>query len=117
VGFIADKGDDHAVEVEEEHEQVETELDERFLCGVSTLCHCAMRILSCKEAVNRVTGCCLYRVSYLLVYVELPEDFRCVQKVLVLKNPAMVSLCLGAMLPTDIVHTSFRSKPKVAGSE
>jgi len=28
VGFVADEGDDHAVEVEEEHEQVETELDE-----------------------------------------------------------------------------------------
>jgi hypothetical protein len=28
VGFVADEGDDHAVEVEEEHDQVETELDE-----------------------------------------------------------------------------------------
>lgn len=29
--LVADKGDDHAVEVEEEHDQVEAELDERFL--------------------------------------------------------------------------------------
>ena len=29
--LVADKGDDHAVEVEEEHQQVETKLDERFL--------------------------------------------------------------------------------------
>ena len=28
VRFVADEGDDHAVEVEEEHEQVEAELDE-----------------------------------------------------------------------------------------
>jgi hypothetical protein len=28
VGFVADEGNDHTVEVEEEHEQVETELDE-----------------------------------------------------------------------------------------
>jgi hypothetical protein len=38
VGFIADEGDNHAVEVEEEHEQVESELDEGFLYCVSTLC-------------------------------------------------------------------------------
>jgi hypothetical protein len=29
--LVADEGDDHAVQVEEEHDQVETELDERFL--------------------------------------------------------------------------------------
>ena len=29
--LVADEGDDHAVEVEEEHQQVETELDERLL--------------------------------------------------------------------------------------
>jgi hypothetical protein len=37
VGLVADKGNDHAVEVEEEHQQVETQLDERFLAIVSTL--------------------------------------------------------------------------------
>jgi hypothetical protein len=37
VGLVADKGNDHAVEVEEEHQQVETQLDERFLSIVSTL--------------------------------------------------------------------------------
>ena len=31
VRLVADEGDDHAVEVEEEHEQVETQLDEGFL--------------------------------------------------------------------------------------
>jgi hypothetical protein len=31
VGLVPDQGDDHAVEVEEEHEQVEAKLEERFL--------------------------------------------------------------------------------------
>jgi hypothetical protein len=35
VGLVADEGDDHAVQVEEEHQQVETQLDERFLGTVS----------------------------------------------------------------------------------
>ena len=30
-GILADEGDDHAVEIEEEHDQVETELEEGFL--------------------------------------------------------------------------------------
>jgi len=31
VGLVPDQGDDHAVEVEKEHDEVETELDEGFL--------------------------------------------------------------------------------------
>lgn len=31
VRLVADQGDDHAVEVEEEHQEVEAQLDERFL--------------------------------------------------------------------------------------
>lgn len=47
--FVANEGDDHAVEVKEEHQQVETKLDERFLCSVSELldyacAHCSLRI-------------------------------------------------------------------------
>jgi hypothetical protein len=37
VGLVADESNDHAVEVEEEHEQVEAQLDERFLHIVSAL--------------------------------------------------------------------------------
>ena len=33
VRLVADEGDDHAVEVEEKHEQMEAQLDEGFLCG------------------------------------------------------------------------------------
>jgi hypothetical protein len=35
VRLVADKGNDHAVQVEEEHQQVETQLDEGFLHRVS----------------------------------------------------------------------------------
>lgn len=35
VGLVADKSNDHAVEVEEEHQEVETQLNERFLAIVS----------------------------------------------------------------------------------
>ena len=31
MGFVADQSNDHAVQVEEEHQEVETQLDERFL--------------------------------------------------------------------------------------
>ena len=39
VRLVADEGDDHAVEVEEEHDQVEAELDERFLKLESASCN------------------------------------------------------------------------------
>lgn len=44
VSLVADESNDHTVQVEEEHQQVETQLDERFLDSVSTLtpeCHLA----------------------------------------------------------------------------
>ena len=39
VRFVSDEGDNHAVQVEEEHQQVETQLDERFLarCQLESL--------------------------------------------------------------------------------
>jgi hypothetical protein len=36
--LVADEGDDHAVEVEEEHDKVEAELDEGFLGLWSAAC-------------------------------------------------------------------------------
>jgi gamma-glutamyl phosphate reductase len=53
--LVPDKSDDHRVEVEEEHQKVETKLDERLL----------------------------------LVHVELPEDLRGVEQVLVLEDPVV----------------------------
>lgn len=35
-------------------------------------------------------------LSYLLVHIKLPEDLGCVQKVLVLEDPASVSLAITA---------------------
>lgn len=37
VSLVADEGNDHAVQVEEEHQQVETKLDEGFLDYISRL--------------------------------------------------------------------------------
>ena len=37
VRLVTDEGDNHAVEIEEEHDQVETELDEGFLKLVSAV--------------------------------------------------------------------------------
>jgi hypothetical protein len=37
VSLVTDESNNHAVEVEEEHQQVETQLDERFLHRVSWL--------------------------------------------------------------------------------
>ena len=69
--LVPDKSDDHRVEVEEEHEQVETELDEGFLCSVSALSPCACANHSLSSAMSQ-------GVSHLLVYVELPEDLGCI---------------------------------------
>jgi hypothetical protein len=100
VRLVADESDDHAVEVEEEHEQVETEFDEGFLCSVSALS----------------PGAILRWVSDLLVYVELPEDLGCIQKMLVLKDPTAVSIVPQINLFLVCAHTSLRSRPTTASS-
>jgi hypothetical protein len=76
VGLVADEGNDHAVEVEEEHQQVETQLDERFLAIVST------PQLAWMRAVPK---------AHLLMNVQLPEDLCCVEQVVLLEYPAAVS--------------------------
>jgi hypothetical protein len=84
--LVADEGDDHAVQVEEEHDQVETELDERFLWIVS--------LVRRDENTSNPLGTpkykkqapmrrlCAFEVgkggTYLLVYIELPKDLSCV---------------------------------------
>ena len=69
--LVTDERDDHAVEVEEEHDQVVTELDERFLRNVRGL-------------ASSVGGSVQ---SYLLVNIELSEDLGRVKEVLVLEDP------------------------------
>lgn len=41
MGFVADQRNDHAVQVEEEHQEVETQLDERFLYSKEYISQCA----------------------------------------------------------------------------
>ena len=41
MGFVADQRNDHAVQVEEEHQEVETQLDERFLYSKEYISLCA----------------------------------------------------------------------------
>lgn len=73
--LVADEGDNHAVEVEEEHEQVEAELDKGFLRGVSYEQGQGLRI-------------CL--VTDLLVNVKLAEDLRSIKKMGVVDNPEIL---------------------------
>ena len=69
--LVLDQGDDHAVQVEEEQDEVEPELGEGFLRQSVSPC-----------SPNR-TG----TVSYLLVHVELPEDLSRVQEMRVVDDP------------------------------
>jgi hypothetical protein len=116
VRFIANKSNNHAVEVEEEHEQVETKLDERFLNSVSMLSNheCECRVI--RSLPQRCRGCS-HRVSDLLMDIELPKDLCCIQEVLVLENPIIVSTRTSVAEVIGSAHTSCRSKPTMAGSE
>lgn len=67
-----DESDDHAVEVEEEHDQMETKLEEGLLC----------RLL---EKLRSNDG--HVAAPYLLVDVELAEDLGRVEKVSVVDDP------------------------------
>jgi hypothetical protein len=69
VTFVPDEGNDHAVEIEKEHDQVEAELDEGFLVtAVSRLCYA----FEWYEEQNRDP-------AYLFVYIQLPENLRRIQ--------------------------------------
>lgn len=74
VALIADQGNNHAVEVEEEHEEVEAKLDEGFLKTRVRVSHCA-------------AVCDLRNQTDLLVHVQLAENLGRIQKVLVLVDP------------------------------
>ena len=71
--FVAYQGDDHAVEVEEEHDEVEAEFDEGFLerGGWS-----AMGIPDC-----------YVQETNLFVDVQFAEYLGCVEEMLVVENP------------------------------
>lgn len=74
VRLVFDQGDDHAVEVEKEHDEVEPELDERLLRG--GLASLPLRRLGLQKGF-----------PYLLVHIKLAEDLSRVEKVGVVDNP------------------------------
>lgn len=78
VGLVPNQGHDHRVEVEEEHDEVESELDERFL-RVNVSLH--SRREYCPS--NAIQG----MFAYLLVYIQLPENLSSVKEMCVVKNP------------------------------
>ena len=71
MGLVSDESNNHAVEVEEEHEQVETKLDEGLL----------------------------------LVHVQLPEDLRGVEQVLVLEDPVGTLLAHFRLVDTPLLNS------------
>ena len=79
--LVPDKSDDHRVEVEEEHQKVETKLDERLL----------------------------------LVHVELPEDLRGVEQVLVLKDPVVADVSVGSLYEEVILRVEENRKLEQEG--
>jgi hypothetical protein len=70
VRLIANECHNHAVQVEEEHDQVETKLDERFLHAVS---------------LSSIPYPTLKNLPYLLMHIQLSENLSRIQQVLVLE--------------------------------
>lgn len=85
VALITDQGNNHAVEVEEEHEEVEAKLDEGFLKTRVRVSHCA-------------AVCDLRNQTDLLVHVQLAENLGRIQKVLVLVDPIFLKTTRLAVL-------------------
>jgi hypothetical protein len=71
VRLITNKGNDHAVEVEEEHQEMEAELDEGLLQILLDTAHLTSEMLTTNPLVD----------------VELAENLGRVQKVLVVEDP------------------------------
>ena len=68
--FVPNQGDNHAVEVEEKQDKVEAKFDERFLAHVLEI------------ALKRST----WGVSDSLMHVQLAEDLRRIEKMLVIED-------------------------------
>jgi hypothetical protein len=75
VRLVADQGDNHAVEVEEEHQEVEAQLEERFL-----------QLPAVRYSLHRARSD--GAVTHLLVHVQLAEDLGRVQQMLVIVDPS-----------------------------
>lgn len=77
VAFVADEGDDHAVQVEEEHQEVEAQLDERFL----ELAHGRVSYRAHSRRARKPM------ITNLLVHIQLAENLGRIQQVLVVVDP------------------------------
>jgi hypothetical protein len=71
--LISNQGDDHTVEIEKEHDEMEAELDEWFL----------MREWATTPNNNYASE----KITDLLVNVQLSEDLSRIQKMLVIVDP------------------------------
>lgn len=109
MSFVLDQGNNHAVEVEEEQDEMEAELREGLLWGM-------------------VSFCPVYRpcrldsgVPYLLVHIKLPENLGRVQEMGVVEDPR--SLSAMRPLPKDSPSTYFltfhprRGRLRINGSQ
>jgi hypothetical protein len=84
VRFLLNQGNNHAVQVEEEHDQVEAQLDKGFLDAAS-----ASVVRSNGTNAPMRTHCS--GQSYSLVDVQLSEDFSCIKQVLIVNDSAILS--------------------------
>lgn len=73
VRLIPNQSNNHAVEIEEEHDKVEAELDERFLVETQFSTKPARPDVAC---------------AYLLMHIQLAEDFSRIEQMLAVKDPA-----------------------------
>lgn len=97
VRFVADKSHNHAVQVEEEHDQVESQLDEGFLAKLAAGHAFAIwYVRACGAGLQPCPTRGLDCTTDLLVHVKLPKDLGRVQEMLVFKDPVLVSMLLHA---------------------
>ena len=87
MGLVLDKGDNHAVKVEEEQDKVETELGERFL-------QLEGQYLWCQTPSNPDN-------PHLLVDIQLAEDLGGVKQMSVVNDP---------VYPVSTFFAPFRAK-------
>ena len=114
ISLVPDQGDNHTVEVEEEHDKVESKLEERLLHHVSTLAAVPVCIICILKAGTRSR-------TNLLVSVQRPENLGRVEKVRIVKNPRRGhqlairggDLRLGRALESDILLDIERKQGQV----
>jgi hypothetical protein len=82
MAFVADEGDNHAVQVEEEHQEVEAQLDEGFLEIAHTNGSVTKLMTKARGDPSKNTA-----KTNLLVHIQLAENLGRIQQVLVVVYP------------------------------